>query len=292
LSARSPFSVSKPSNLCPLTPFKKLGLPLPSVIFVNCLKLVLTIMDEKIRILIVEDEETWMISLRSLLTSLGFEVAATAESLEKAIQVINTTEFDIALLDISMGETTSGISLGQLIRGTLKKPFVFITASHASHTLNEAAAAKPSAYLLKPVDKNSLYIAIQSALENFIDKKELPKLDEGYNSQSFFTKRGKKYVKVYWSDVLSLTSEQKYTVLELVNDKTCCYLRSSLQNTIHHILPANYAKDYAQINRGQFINKQHVLELIGTSIIMSNDKEYDVSDNYLPELKKQMNIMH
>lgn len=247
--------------------------------------------DEKIRLLIVEDEETWMLSLTILSESLGFEIAATATNVETAIQMINSTDFDIALLDIAIGATASGISLGQLIRGTLKKPFIFITANKDSHTLKEAAAAKPSAYLLKPVDKNSLFIAIHNALENFIEKGESIQPETSFDAQSFFTKKGKKYSKVYWSDVVCLTSEQKYTVLELLNDNTVCHLRSSLQNTINHIVPKNHRHNYIQINRGQYLNIKHIIEMNGSCIITNNKSEFYVSDSHLSEVKKALNFI-
>lgn len=248
-------------------------------------------MDEKIKLLIVEDEETWMLSLTTIAESLGFEIAATATNLESAIRIINETDFDIALLDIAIDTPTSGISLGQLIRGTLKKPFIFITATKDSHTLNEAAAAKPSAYLLKPVDKSSLFIAINNALENFIDKRENIQPEPTLGTQSFFTKKGNKYSKVHWGDVVSLTSEQKYTVLELLTDKAPSHLRSSLQNTIKHILPLNYRDHFIQINRGQYLNVQHIIELNSDSIITSNKSEFYVSDSYLSGVKKALNFI-
>ncbi|MBP9212914.1 MAG: response regulator [Chitinophagaceae bacterium] len=249
-------------------------------------------MNDKIKVLIVEDEETWVLSLQTLLDSMGFEVVAVASTLADAINNINNTEFDIALLDIHIDDTNSGISLGQLIKTSFKKPFVFITASSESHTLLEAAKAKPSAYLIKPADRNSLYIAIQNAIENFIEKSDPIAIEQNLNQESFFIKIGKKYMKVFWQDVLSLRSEQKYTALELMNDSTECYIRSSLQNTIKHLVPPSIVRQYVQINRAEYINMKFVEELLGNTLKTSNKKTFAVSDNYLPDLKTAMNIMH
>lgn len=249
-------------------------------------------MNDKIKILIVEDEESWVLSLKTLLHSLGFEVAATASTLANAIEIINNTDFDIALLDIHLGGSNSGIALGQLIRTSLKKPFVFITASTESHTLKEASLAKPSAYLVKPADRNSLYIAIQNAIENFVEKKsETSSLNNHLNQASFFIKKGKKYIKVFWKDVVSLQSEQKYTLLELVNDQSECYIRSSLQNTIKNIVPTTFAKQFVQINRAEYVNLLFIEELHADVLTTSNKKQFFVSENYLAALKQGMNIM-
>lgn len=249
-------------------------------------------MNEKIRILLVEDEESWLLSLRILSESLGFEVAATASDVESAIHIINSTDFDIALLDIAVGTPTGGIALGNLIRGTLKKPIVFITANKDSHSLSQAAAAKPSAYLIKPVDKSSLFIAVQNAIENFVDRRENVEPGKNVSNDSFFIKKGKKYLKVFWADVISLTSEQKYTVLDLSNDKVPCHLRSSLQNTINHILPQNFKDKFIQINRGQYLNVQHITEINGDCILTTNKSEFYVSDSHLHELKKAIHFIN
>ncbi len=247
--------------------------------------------EDKIKIVIVEDEETWVLSLKGLLNSLGFEVVAIAKNLAEAIDVIHAIEFDIALLDIHLDGINSGISLGKLIRNTLQKPFIFITASYDSHHINEAVQANPSAYLTKPTNRNTLYIAIQNAFENFIEKKQIATNQAPLTTESFFIKRGKKYVKIFWKNVFCLKSDQKYTALELVNDTADCFIRSSLQNTIKHIVPESFRNKFIQINRSECVNIDFVIELQGDIVTMENGNKYFVSESHMLALKNELNIM-
>lgn len=77
-----------------------------------------------------------------------------------------------------------------------------------------------------------------------------------------------------------------------MNDSTECYIRSSLQNTIKHLVPPSIVRQYVQINRAEYINMKFVEELLGNTLKTSNKKTFAVSDNYLPDLKTAMNIMH
>ena len=58
--------------------------------------------EDKIRVLIVDDEPTWLHSLHALAESLGFEVTGMADNLADAITLVNEGNFDVAILDIVM----------------------------------------------------------------------------------------------------------------------------------------------------------------------------------------------
>ena len=247
-------------------------------------------MFDNIKIVIVEDEDTWLLSLKALLESLGFEVTGTANNISAALALIQENNFDIALLDIAMEQENAGITLGSLIRNTFKKPFIFITANSGGHLLHEAAKAKPSAYLIKPADRSSLYIAIQNAIGNFLAEDALPvEISKAEKPGHFFVKRGKRYIKLQWEQVVSLTADQKYTAIEIVNDTSAYHIRSSLQNTIKHIVP-NEA-DYIKVNKSQYINLHHIQELNDGIIITTNNTQLPVSETHLTPLKEAMNIM-
>lgn len=244
-------------------------------------------MEDKIRILIVDDEATWLHSISVMVQSLGYEVTAMANNLTDALTLVNEGDFDLAILDIGMEKENTGIKLGTLIKNTLNKPFIFITGS-LDHSLEEVANAGPSAYLIKPTSKNGLYIAIQNAIDNFLERREITSRDENITAKSFFSKKGKKYVKVFWKDVVSLRSDEKYTVLETA-DSEDFYIRSSLQNTIKHIVPRT--SEFVQIRRGQYISIHHIAEMTTDTVIASNKKNYGVSENFLAEVKRAINII-
>ena len=56
------------------------------------------------RILIVEDEPFIALTLEDMLAELGFEVAATVSNVQAALDMLDGTPVDAALLDINLGE--------------------------------------------------------------------------------------------------------------------------------------------------------------------------------------------
>jgi DNA-binding response OmpR family regulator len=61
----------------------------------------------KPKVLIVEDEPIIAMMLEEHLLDAGCEVAATAMSLEKGLALAQTTDMDLAILDMSLGSQSS-----------------------------------------------------------------------------------------------------------------------------------------------------------------------------------------
>jgi DNA-binding LytR/AlgR family response regulator len=115
------------------------------------------------KILICEDELIIAEFLKETCLELGYEVCAVAGSKAEAIDKIVYHHPDLILVDINMESRYSGIELAHYINQTVKKPFIFITAFSDVDTINQAVLAQPHAYLVKPVDKNTLLANIQLA---------------------------------------------------------------------------------------------------------------------------------
>ena len=150
---------------------------------------------EDIKILVVEDELIWQKALELNLRELGFDIVAIATNSDEALPIITTNNFDVAILDINIGGKSSGIDLGRIIHSLNNKPFIFITGSTDSHTMDEAVKAQPSAYLLKPANKTSLLVAIQNAIENYQQKQQPAYVKPTDTNDFIFVKQGNKYKK-------------------------------------------------------------------------------------------------
>ncbi|TCU33535.1 response regulator [Rhizobium azibense] len=77
------------------------------------------------RILIVEDEMLIAFTLEAMLVDLGHEVVAIARRLDEALEMVKTTTFDIAVLDLKLGTEMTFPVADLLIE--LKKNFIFST---------------------------------------------------------------------------------------------------------------------------------------------------------------------
>ena len=100
------------------------------------------------RIVIIEDEFFVQIHLTKILTNLGYQVVNSYHCTEDFLEETDWN-FDIALVDIFLSETLTGIDAAKEIKQK-QKPFIFLTANQDSTTILEAAQLGPSAYLTKP----------------------------------------------------------------------------------------------------------------------------------------------
>lgn len=118
------------------------------------------------RILIVDDEEVALNSVKRLLKWRGIRNVEVCDNGKDAINRIRETDFDIVLLDLLMPEV-DGL---QVLEST--KPyrphteFVILTAIDDIPTTVKAIRLGAYDYLVKPVDNDLLFLAIKRAYEH------------------------------------------------------------------------------------------------------------------------------
>ncbi len=248
-------------------------------------------MNNGISVLVIEDEEIWANEIQLMLKELGFTVEAVSNNVEDALNALRTIDYDIALLDIYLNGKNSGLELGKMLFEFYHKPFIFITSSD-THSLTEAVKCKPSAYLIKPANKASLFVTIQSAIQNFNThktpqgflEKEEPALSH------FFIKQGNHFKKIEWKNVWYLSSRKNYTKAVVKDNEQGYLFRSSIQKTINNIIPASINTFFVQINRSEVINISFAEELRGNELITSFGK-FIISETYIDAVKKKLNIV-
>ncbi len=249
-------------------------------------------MTNDISVLIVEDEDIWIQPLRVILKDFGYTVAGVARTFEEAIEVMAAGTFDLALLDIHLGGRDSGIELGKLIGKVHHKPFIFITAG-SDHLIREAAGAKPSAYLVKPINASSLFIAIQSAIENFGHSQPGFVETAGSESESsFFVKHGSRYRRINWKDVVYISAGKNYISLFNAADKKEYYLRGSLQKkSIRFAIPAPPSTaSFIPVNRSEVVQFSFIEEVTNDEV-KTPFKNFVLSESHYKELKARVKIL-
>ena len=247
--------------------------------------------DNKIRILIVEDEAVIALNIKLTLEDLGYEVIAMAHSYEEALDSIKTNEFDILLLDINLGNhlIDTGLDIAtQLPALNIDKPFIFLTAFSDLDTIKKATKLKPSAYLVKPVGSRGLFAAIQTAFENYDNKKiaSMPGEDHVV-SNHFYTKVGKKMVKVLWSDVYAISSIKNYVKLVTPQNHSGYLIRSSLQQVLNKIVPPDLKDQYIQISRNTVILKE-CIKTMDNDIVCTIYEDFEIQKIYVTEVLKDL----
>jgi CheY-like chemotaxis protein len=119
------------------------------------------------RILVVEDEAITVSALKRELTSVGYQVAATASTTDQALSAVELHKPDLVLMDITLAGTVNGIVAAVAIRGNFEVPVVFLTAHADDGTMERAVAAGPFGYVLKPFSGPALKATIETALHKY-----------------------------------------------------------------------------------------------------------------------------
>lgn len=248
-------------------------------------------MQDNISVLLIEDEEVWARTMQISLAEFGFEVVAVATTAAEALPALNAMNYDIVLLDIHLNGANSGIEIGKMLHTHYRKPYIFVTSSLNSHSLEEAITANPSAYLIKPINPASLFVTIHSAIHNFTQQQATAtESSTETHYESFFIKQGNKYKKIDWKDVICLVSEKNYTRVLTCRDNGEYLIRSSLQKALQYIIPTQIRSRFAQVNRAEVVQLAFVEELNG-EILKAGSHTFTVTEAYFKEIKKSLNII-
>ena len=106
-------------------------------------------------ILIVDDEASIRISLRTILEGVGFAVVEAARG-EEAVALVYTTEFDAVLLDINM-PGLGGVEVCRAMRKNWPRmPIVMLTVKDSEESKVEALDAGADDYVTKPFQLREL----------------------------------------------------------------------------------------------------------------------------------------
>jgi putative nucleotidyltransferase with HDIG domain len=119
----------------------------------------------KANILIVDDEEAIREVVSNLLEVQGYECASVGNG-RLAQEYVGNHPVDLVLSDISMPEM-DGLSLVQwLSKNEPEVPAIMVTATHDLSTALEAIRRGAYDYILKPFEKDHLYLGVRRALEH------------------------------------------------------------------------------------------------------------------------------
>jgi len=113
------------------------------------------------RILIADDHTLFRDSLRSLLTSRGFEIAGEAREGREAVELARRLQPDIVLMDLSM-PGLDGLSATRLISAEMPQvKVVVLTGSDDDAKLFEAIKSGAQGYLLKNLESRELFALLE-----------------------------------------------------------------------------------------------------------------------------------
>ena len=126
------------------------------------------------RILIAEDDDNLRCALRDYFCNKGFYVH-DADNGAKAMQIADSEEFDIAILDVMMPEA-DGFKVCEHIRKTSEVPVIFLTARIAEEDQLHGFEVSADDYVTKPFSLAVLYARTEALLHRYAGRKQDSKL--------------------------------------------------------------------------------------------------------------------
>jgi response regulator NasT len=131
-----------------------------------------------VRVVIAEDEAIVRLDLKETLEEEGYEVVGETGRGDEAVDLVNSLNPDLAILDIKM-PGKDGLEAAREIAGPRKAAVLILTAFSQRDLIEQARDAGALAYLVKPFQKSELLPAVEVALGRF---KEMQALDDEVES--------------------------------------------------------------------------------------------------------------
>ena len=136
------------------------------------------------RIVIADSDRTFLKKLKDNLMHVGYLVVGEVYDAKSALQVIFQTEPDLIIMDANI-PGCEGLEIARIIEEHRVAPVLLLTAYSQRELIEEAKHSWVFGYLLKPINQDNLFPAIEIAIANFkrflkleSENKELKKLLE------------------------------------------------------------------------------------------------------------------
>ncbi|MEA2014210.1 MAG: hybrid sensor histidine kinase/response regulator [Thermodesulfobacteriota bacterium] len=124
-------------------------------------------MDEKAKILIVENERTAALELKHKLESMGYGVSAIVSSGEEAIKELEDLHLDLVLMGIILRGEMGGVEAVSQIHTRFDIPVVYVIANVRDARLEDITRSESFGCLFKPFEDMELQAAVKMALYKY-----------------------------------------------------------------------------------------------------------------------------
>ncbi|MDO5979401.1 LytR/AlgR family response regulator transcription factor [Flavivirga spongiicola] len=214
----------------------------------------------------------------------------TVNSFQKAKNVLASSYFDFAILDISINGKPEGIEVAKHIQ-TLQSPipFLFLTATQSRTVFEQAKLTLPFTYLLKPFNVLELQYSIELSIEKHFQQENRQVLNkEGVLTADYiFVKKQGKIFKVVINDIEYVEVEENYCMLCSKSEKHM--VRLSLTKLKDILLQ----KKFIQIHRKILVNLNEVkaLSLSENTVYLNSGSLVTISDRYKKKFLQDHSIL-
>jgi two-component system response regulator AlgR len=205
-----------------------------------------------LRVLVVDDEPPARERLRSMLREIeGLEVAGEAENGQRALELYDSLQPDIVLLDVRM-PGVDGLEVARHLALMPEPPAVIFTTAFDEYAL-QAFESEAIAYLLKPIRAEKLGAALAKA--GRLTRPQLQQVATAAREsprRTHIGSRGREGLKLIPIDeVLCFVADQKYTTVR--HQKGEDLIDDSLKT-----LEEEFAATFVRIHRNALVNTKYL----------------------------------
>ncbi len=214
----------------------------------------------KSTILLAEDEVLQAISIQDYLKKHDYEVII-AINYKEAISFLDEMNIDIAILDIHLKGTKTGLDIGRYIQTNCPTlPIIFVTSYTDKQTLLEIKETGAVTFLSKPIKTIDLLVALDI-------------IESNLRTKVLILKIGKQKYHLDLADICYIESEHIYIKIKNKIEQDLL-IRHSIKSILKKL-----SSNFKQINRSVIINTDYITQHSDSEIMVA-DKVFKVSSSF------------
>lgn len=250
----------------------------------------------KINVLVVEDESIVSKDIQNSLTKLGYCVVGAAPSGEKAIELAESLQPDVILMDIMLKGQMNGIEAADHIKNEFKIPVIFLTAYADSATLSKAKITEPYGYIIKPFKEIDIHTSIEMAIYKHGKEQEVIKErdflhslvenKEANTTDSIFIKANSKLIKINKSNIYYIEALKDYVVIHTKDT------RYTIHSTMKDIEIKMGLDEFVRVHRSFIVRLDKIASIDFPNLYLEDEKKMiPIGGSYREELSNRINMI-
>lgn len=212
-------------------------------------------MNKTFRTIVVEDERLPRLSLIQKLEGYRpqIEVIDSCDSYDSALQSILRNQPDLLFLDIQL-QGRDAIQLLEEVKKTIPLPRIIFTTAYADRKyLMSAIKLAAADYLLKPIDKNELALAISKVIQSDDRADDPSQQGPTTGKLSFRTVNGKVYINT--DDIAYIRADGNYSnVVAFHTQETVLESLATLEDLLDNTI-------FVRVDRSTVVNIKNIYKL-------------------------------
>lgn len=249
-------------------------------------------MNQKYKILIVEDEILVATDIEESLESLGYTVQGIADTGLKAINSVEKELPDLVLMDINLKGEMTGIEAARTIIQKHDVPIIYLTANADIDTVNKAKVALPYGYIIKPFTDKDLQTNIEIAIFKFSNDVKLKMESEQFNTFFDLKDHEKQQIIIHGLEGLEKINIEDVYFIENGGEKSIIHMAEDevvTNKTFEELINLFPAKYFFQVSKYFVINTFKVFAVKYPEVIIADKMSVISVDEEYRETIKTIN---